>query len=131
MFAGKRKRLLAFIAFLLIMIGGYLVYLYQKGSAAHFQPPVIKTSLPKAQVLSDLTALFQAIEAYHAKNLRYPEKLTQLQPEFLDKIPLDPVTGKAYIYESDGFNQYRTGVFDPIVYGLKELYIENGKMVQK
>ena len=131
MLSGKCKLLLAIIVLVIIVIGGYLAYLYQKGSAEHYHPPVIKASSPQAQVLSDLTALSQAIEAYQAKNLRYPEKLDQLQPEFIGKIPLEPVTGKAYIYESDGFNKYRIGAFDPTVHGFKELYIENGKMVQK
>lgn len=130
MLSGKFKLLLTIIVLLIIVIGGYLVYLYQKGSVEHYHPPVIKASSAKAQVLSDLTALSQAVEGYHAKNLRYPERLEQLEPEFMDRIPLEPVTGKTYIYESDGFNKYRIGVFDPAVHGFKELYVENGKIIQ-
>lgn len=130
MLSGKFKLLLAIIVLVIIVIGGYLVYLYQKGSVEHYHPPVIKASSAKAQVLSDLTALSQAVEGYHAKNLRYPERLEQLQPEFIDKVPSQPGTGKGFTYESDGKNQYRISVSDPTYYGFKELFAENGKIVQ-
>ena len=83
------------------------------------------------QVLNDLTVLSQAVEAYYAKNLRYPEKLEQLRPEFIDKIPLEPGTEKSFIYESDELDRYRITVSDPPRYGFKELFIENGKIIQK
>lgn len=130
-FSGRLKRSLAFIALVIIVMGGYLAYLYQKGSATHYYPPAIKPSSPNAQVISDLITLSQAIEAYHAKNLRYPERLEQLLPEFLDKMPLELKTGNNCIYESDGMNQYRISMVDPTAFGLKELSIENGKIIQK
>ena len=93
-------------------------------------PPMTEAESPRVQVLSDLVALSQAIDAYYAKNLRYPEKLEQLQPEFIDKIPLEPKTGKPFTYESDGKDQYQIGVFDPASYGFKELFVKNGKVHQ-
>jgi hypothetical protein len=123
-------KLLIIILLVVIVIGGYLFYLYQRGGVEHYHPPEIKASWPKAQVLSDLTALSQAIEAYHAKNLKYPEKLDQLQPEFIAKIPLEPVTRKSFAYESDGTNQFQIGISNPALYGSKELFVKNGKIIQ-
>jgi hypothetical protein len=131
MFSGKLKLLLAFIASAVIVIAGYLAYLYQKGSTTQYHPPAIRPSSSNAQVVSDLMTLSQAIEAYHAKNLRYPERLEQLLPEFLDKMPLELKTGNNFIYESDGMHQYRVSMLDPTAFGLKELFIENGKIIQK
>jgi len=127
---GKLKIILGIILFVVLIIAGYLFYLYQKGSLKNYRPPVTKAESPKAQVLNDLTALSQAVDAYHAKNLRYPERLEQLQPEFIDKIPLEPKTGKPFIYESDGKDQYQIGISDPASYGLKELLVKNGKIIQ-
>jgi len=127
---GKLKIILGIILFVVLIIAGYLFYLYQKGGVENYRPPVTKAESPKAQVLSDLTALSQAIDAYQAKNLRYPQRLEQLQPEFIDKIPLEPGTGKPFIYESDGKNEYRIGISDPASYGFKELYVKNGEVHQ-
>jgi hypothetical protein len=127
---GKLKIILGIILFVVFIIVGYLFFLYQKGGIEHYRPPVTKAESPRAQVLSDLTALSQAIDAYYAKNLSYPEKLEQLQPEFLDKIPLEPKTGKPFFYESDGKDRYRMGVSDATSYGFKELFLENGKVHQ-
>jgi len=127
---GKLKIILGIILFVILIIAGYLFYLYQKGGVENYRPPVTKAESPKAQVLSDLTALSQAIDAYQAKNLRYPQRLEQLQPDFIDKIPLEPKTGKPFIYESDGKDQYQIGISDPASYGLKELLVKNGKIIQ-
>jgi len=44
-----------------------------------------------------------AVEAYKLANKRYPEKLAQLQPKFLQKIP-QPAPGTNFVYaaSSDG-----------------------------
>ena len=127
---GKLKIILGIILFVVLIIAGYLFYLYQKGGVENYRPPVTKAESPKAQVLSDLTALSQAIDAYQAKNLRYPQRLEQLQPEFIDKIPLEPGTGKPFTYESDGKDQYQIGISDPASYGFKDLFVKNGKVHQ-
>jgi hypothetical protein len=131
MFRGKLKLLLGIILFVIMIIVGYVLYLYQKGGTEHYIPPVTKADSPQKQVLSDMTVLSQAVQAYYAKNLRYPEKLEQLKPEFIDKIPLEPGTEKFFIYESDELDRYRITVSDPLRHGFKELFIENGEIIQK
>ena len=46
-----------------------------------------------------------ALKVYNIKYGRFPESLQQLVPELLPKIPINPETGKDYIYqaEADGF----------------------------
>ena len=127
---GKLKMILGIILFIVLIIVGYLFYLYQKGGVEHYRPPATRAESPRAQVLSDLNALSQAIEAYHAKNLRYPEKLEDLQPEFIDSIPLEPKTGRPFIYDSDGKNQYQIHISYPASYGAKEFFVKNGKIIQ-
>jgi hypothetical protein len=63
-----------------------------------------------------------AIEAFKQQNKRYPEKLAQLQPKYLGKIPL-PAPGTNFVYaaspdgtaawfgyqtQQDTFNEYDT-----------------------
>lgn len=131
LFFRKIKILLFFVGLATIGIGGYLLYLYQKGGRSFYHPPITQASSPKTKVLDDLLTLSQSIEAYYVKNLKYPEKLDQLEPEYIDKPLLEPATNKPYTYESEDPHQYRIGVLDPSIYGFKELYIENGKMVKK
>jgi hypothetical protein len=135
MFRGKWKFLLGIILLLMIVVAVYVFYLYRQGGTENYNPPVQKKDAPQAQILNDMTVLSQAVEAYYAKNLRYPDKLEQLKPEFIDKIPLEAGTEKSFIYQSDGesagLDRYRITVSDPSRYGFKELFIENGKIIQK
>jgi hypothetical protein len=131
MFRGKWKFLLGIILLLMIVIAVYVFYLYQQGGTEYYNPPVQKTDNPKMQILSHMTLLSGAVEAYYAKNMRYPDKLEQLKPEFIDKMPLETGAEKSFIYESDEFDRYRITVSDPSRYGFKELFIENGKIIQK
>ena len=131
MFRGKLKFLLGIILLVMIVIAVYVLYLYQEGGREHYNPPVKKADSPPMQVLNDMTVLSLAVEAYYAKNLKYPDKLEQLKPEFIDKIPLEPGAEKSFIYESDELDRYRITVSDPPRYGFKELFIENGKIIQK
>ena len=131
MFRGKWKFLLGIILLVMIVIAVYVFFLYQQGGTEYYNPPVKKTDDPKMQILSDMTVLSQTVEAYYAKNMRYPDKLEQLKPEFIDKILLETGTEKLFIYKSDGFDRYRITVSDPSRYGFKELFIENGKIIQK
>ena len=43
-----------------------------------------------------------ALRLYCMKHGAYPDSLDALVPEFLDKLPLDPFSGKPYVYRRDG-----------------------------
>jgi len=131
MLRGKTKWLLGLILLIVIVAAGYAFYLYQQGGTEHYRPPEKKAESPREQVLGDMKALSQTVEAYYAKNLRYPERLEQLKPDFLGELPAEPGTKKAFVYESDTQERYRIAVSDPSRYGLTELFLENGEVVQK
>ena len=129
-----RKTLIIVLGLLIIAvigIGGYVFYLYQKGGSENYRPPVQKVESPQAQTLADLKTLSQAVDAYYAKNLKYPATLGELQPEFVGRIPLEQGTNKSFVYSTDGLDRYRIAVSEPSRYGLKELFIENGELTQK
>jgi hypothetical protein len=46
----------------------------------------------------DGTELFIAIELHHTRTGRLPQALAELVPTYLPSLPLDPYTGKPYIY---------------------------------
>jgi len=43
-----------------------------------------------------------ALRLYRLKNGRYPETVSALVPEFIDKLPVDPFSGKDFIYRTEG-----------------------------
>jgi len=64
-----------------------------------------------------LNALFEtarigmACKIYRDLNGDFPEELSELSPEILEEIPMDPFTGKSYVYrkEDSGFMVYSVG----------------------
>jgi len=125
--------LLLLLAFLVVALIAYVSLLYLKGGVSNYIPPEAPSVSSLEQARSDLQNLSQAVEAYFIKNMEYPQKLEILQPEFLDRLANDPLSGKPYLYtlsEPDGAGRYRISVPDPKLYHAKELYIEDGKLVQ-
>ena len=59
----------------------------------------------------DTFKLALALKIYKEKHGNYPDSLTSLAPEIIPEIPLDPFTGKDYIYrrEDKGFMVYSFG----------------------
>jgi len=53
-----------------------------------------------------------ALRLYRMKHGQYPEDVAALVPEFLDKLPTDPFSGKDFIYrrEGKGFIVYSVGI---------------------
>ncbi|MGD0038142.1 MAG: hypothetical protein ABSC53_12725, partial [Bacteroidota bacterium] len=98
---------------------------------AHYVPPKEKIIPSEAQVLVDLTTLSKAVEAYYSMNLKYPERLEDLQPDFVSKLPVEPITGKKYGYETNGTSQYRITVPNPGDFNFRVLANENGKIIKQ
>ncbi|MEM7383975.1 MAG: hypothetical protein AAF514_03435 [Verrucomicrobiota bacterium] len=53
-----------------------------------------------------------ALERYRLKNGAYPNALIHLAPEFLETLPMDPITNKSMVYklENDRFQLYSHGL---------------------
>lgn len=43
-----------------------------------------------------------ALKLYRAEHGQYPGSLDQLVPEYLEKLPVSPISGKPLVYQSDG-----------------------------
>ena len=83
------------------MISGFLlpaVYIVHEA----FDADVAAKSVAKCAV---------GLRLYRMKNGRYPVKLADIAPEFIDKVPEDPFSGKPFIYrtEDKGFIIYSVG----------------------
>lgn len=133
-----RKPKLLLLSSIVILIAasiiGYVSYLYWRGGESNYEPPKQPALSPQERVQSDLQNLSKAVEAYFIKNMEYPQKLESLQPEFIERVASDPLSGKPYLYtlsETGGANRFRISVPDPKLYNAKEFYIEGGKLVQK
>jgi len=127
----KLKIFLIVAASVLVVIAGITFYFYQQGGKEHYVPPVAKHETPVEQAITDLETLSKAIEAYNSLNLKYPERLDELQPDFVTKVPVDPATGKAYTYLTEGASKYKISVPNPAAYNQKVLAIENGKLTKE
>lgn len=70
-------------------------------------------SLDIHQITIDGTRLMLAIEIFKSDTGEYPPSLTDLVPDYLPNIPIDPFTGKPYIFrrlnpgEDPTFDQHR------------------------
>jgi hypothetical protein len=132
----RRKRFLL-LALILIAIAAAVAIcvsvLYFRGDVSNYAPPPQQAVSSPEQAKADLQDLSQAVDAYFTKNMEYPQSLDALQPEFLDRVASDPLSGKPYRYtlsETNGIGRYRISVPDPTLYHAKELYIENGQLFQ-
>jgi hypothetical protein len=125
--------LLFILAIIIVALIAYVSTLYLKGDVSNYEPPKPPSVTSTERVQSDLQGLSQTVDAYFIKNMEYPQKLELLQPEFLDSVACDPLSGKPYLYtlyETDGVSRYRISVPDPKLYNAREFYIEGGKLVQ-
>lgn len=131
----KHKLLLLLIILAVIMMAliVYVFVLYRSGDVSNYEPPQSPSASSSERVQSDLQNLSQALNAYFVKNMEYPERLEALQPEFLDRMVYDPLSGRPYLYtlyETEGTARYRVSVPDPKLYNAKEFYLEDGKLIK-
>jgi hypothetical protein len=117
--------------FFAILILCELTYLYRHGGKDNYFPPSRKTTLPADQAMKDLTELSQAVESYNVKNMHYPKDLELLTPDFLSQLPVAPISNTFYLYETDETNRYGIRISDPKSYNLKEMHLENGRIIKK
>ena len=130
----KLRLLLYILIALTVAAVGYVSFLHRQGGVSNYEPPKQPPLSPQERAKSDLQNLSRAVEAYFIKNMEYPQKLELLMPEFIDRVGYDPLSGKPYQYsldETKGTGRYRISVPDPKLYNAKELYIEDGILVQK
>jgi hypothetical protein len=84
----------------------YLITHWMLGttSTSHIAHSIIESKIYNARF-----AL--ALKIYKSKHGEYPETLKALTPDILDSIPLDPFSGKDFIYhkKNDGFIVYSVG----------------------
>jgi hypothetical protein len=80
-----------------------------KSMIANFEAAFMKEALLEATLLADRTGL--ACRLYKIRTGRYPENLEALVPGILREVPIDPFTGKPFIYrrEGEGFIVYSLG----------------------
>jgi len=132
----RRHRLLLLALILIAIAAAVAVYvsvLYFRGDVSNYAPPQQPAVSSPEQAKADLQNLSQAVDAYFTKNMEYPQSLDVLQPEFIERVMPDPLSGKPYLYtlsETDGISRYRISVPDPDLYHAKELYIEDGRLFQ-
>jgi len=58
------------------------------------------------------TSLAIALERYHKQKGKLPDTFTEISPDCIESIPLDPFTGKSLLYTHDdsSFTVYSTGI---------------------
>jgi hypothetical protein len=64
-------------------------------------------SLGKEQVFFDALVIRCTIERHKLAKGAWPKELAELVPAYLDKVPLDPFSGKPYRYRIEEGGQYR------------------------
>ena len=61
-------------------------------------------NLCRQKLVIVLNQIIFALKTYRAENGKYPDSLCALVPNYLDKVPLHPLKGEEFIYNSDGKN---------------------------
>lgn len=80
------RRLAIVIGVVILLGAAYATLTIRREKHAHFA---------RAAALADnLATMRKAIEDFHAKEGRYPRSLAELVPNYLQKIPRDPVTNE-------------------------------------
>ncbi len=124
------KYLLSAIGIILICVLGFIAYLYSQGGQKNYTPPKAEEKTNEGQVVSDLMDISHAIESYYAINLSYPPSLKNLVPDFIGKLPTEPLTNSDYIYKALADTAFEVSVQNPQNYNLKELRVRNGKLIK-
>lgn len=97
---------LAILGMLLALILGFIApkkQMQQAEEARRQTPQKLLTpetkKLMDAQIQSDIELVRSALELYKSDRQKYPRNLEALVPEYLAVLPINPVTGKDYLYK--------------------------------
>lgn len=130
----KKKNFVKFLfgiaAAILISIVSFFVYSYFQGSEGNYTPPEPEKQTHEAQIAGDLTSLSNALESYYAINLSYPDSLRELVPDFIDSLPVEPLSHENYLYFASADSGYQIEVRNPNLYKLNKYGIKNGKIIK-
>ena len=85
-----RLRWVIVAAVIVIVVVGVVVFMQQRARMERVQKAQLETALR-----DNLAQLRKTIEMFHKDNGRYPHSLNELVPNYLRKIPPDPMTGSA------------------------------------
>ena len=87
------RRLAIVIGVVILLGAAYATHTIRQEKLAHFQ---------RAAALKDnLQAMRKAIAAFHEKEGRYPRSLEELVPNYLRRIPVDPVTRDPWLLTTE------------------------------
>lgn len=87
------RRLAIVIGVVILLGAAYATHTIRQEKIAHFQ---------RAAALKDnLSAMRKAIAAFHGKEGRYPRSLDELVPNYIRRIPLDPVTHDPWLLTTE------------------------------
>lgn len=81
----------AIIAIALLVVGGAIYQRQRMIEATHAR----EKSAREAALRDDLAVMRNAIARFHKDNQRYPHSLEELVPNYLRRIPVDPLTNSA------------------------------------
>ena len=76
----------------------------------------------RAQTVMELTRVACALERYYLAQGNYPDKLEALAPQWLPKLPNDPMSGQAFHYQKESAKKY-------VLYSVGANFMDNGGTV--
>ncbi len=96
---------MSFISILVALLILFVVYkFYLSPSKEEGKKTIVKSSMEKASdaaISTDITMIRQAISLYYSEKGVLPETLSELVPNYLRSVPVDP-WGNYYKYEKEG-----------------------------
>lgn len=96
---------MSFISIIVALLIIFVVYkFYLSPSKKEANKTIVKSSMEKAStaaISTDITMIQQAISLYYSEKGELPETLSELVPNYLRNVPVDP-WGNYYKYEKEG-----------------------------
>lgn len=71
----------------------------------------VRTNLVQSDSKQLLALTGLSLSAYYRDHAKYPETLEALVPDYLDELPIDPLSGESFLYrkEGEGYSLYGLG----------------------